>query len=51
MTTTVHDTNTADIKTCWASGHAGFRLNAVAMNQIGWSHNVTEIVFHPDSGK
>lgn len=51
MTTTVHDTNTADIKTCWASGHAGFRLNAVAKNQIGWSHNVTEIVFHPDSGK
>ncbi|CAG2210805.1 unnamed protein product [Mytilus edulis] len=40
---------TADIKTCWASGHAGFRLNAVAKNQIGWSHNVTEIVFHPDS--
>ncbi|XP_063417221.1 uncharacterized protein LOC134699553 [Mytilus trossulus] len=49
MTTTVHDTNTADIKTCWASGHAGFRLIAVAKNQIGWSHNITEIVFYPDS--
>ncbi|XP_052091926.1 uncharacterized protein LOC127728531 [Mytilus californianus] len=49
MTTTVHDTNTADIKTCWASGNAGFRLNAAVKNQIGWSHTVTEIIFYPDN--